>query len=680
MTDECRQRREPQTPLGPLLGTRTTAHVPKVAGLLLEAERCRAHLSAAVELLDDAAASYGEAEDGGRAVILSAAGLLLQDAGWLGPARERFAAAAALPSEDDEVLAIAALGLGGVWIQEHRSIVERAHVLEMQARALASLDPSSPLALRLRARLGAEEAYVSGDTSDLAAVLDEARALDEPVALAEALTLAHLCLLGPEHGSERLALADELLAVSARTGRPLDALLGLAWRTVDLFLAGDPHAERTLRELRGRAEAAPVACINYVVAALDVMLAIRAGRLDEAEVLAERCFRLGTEVGDADTLGWYGAQVAAIRWYQGRTEEILPLISDLANSQTMVDSNDAFTAAVAVTAALAGRSDEARGALERLRSHGLDSLRSSSTWLVTMFGVAEAADLLADTDAARDVYGRLAPFADLPVMASLAVTCFGSVHRPLGLAAGVLGDLDLAVHHLEAARAADLRIGNAPSAVLATTRLVPALRQRCRSGDEERAAELEGAAAEQARRITMAPVVIATPAAFECTRRGREWQVRTGTRTVIVPHRVGMAYLAELISRPGVEIGAAELAGGYVTVVSPGRQDVLDDTARTAYRRRIGELRAEVDDADRCADLERAARAHLELDEVIEELGRVTGLGGRPRRFDDARERARTSVQKAIRRAIASVIEADAYLGRQLERSIVTGVRCAYLP
>jgi hypothetical protein len=475
-----------------------------------------------------------------------------------------------------------------------------------------------------------------------------------------------------------LALADDLLAVSARTGRRLDALLGLAWRTVDLFMQGDRYAGRSLRELRDRVEAEPAGCIVYLVDALDVMLAIRAGRLSEAEDQAERCLELGTRVGDADALGWYGAHVVAIRWYQGRTDEILPLIVDLTSSPTMAASNDAFTAALAVAAAAAGRSEEARGALERLREGGLHSLRSSSTWLVTLFGVVEAADLLGDVDAAREAYDLVAPFADWPVMPSLGISCFGSVHRSLGLAAGLVGDLDLAASHLEAALAADLRVGNRPSAVLVARRLIDVLRRRGRGSDIERAAELERSATEQGRQMGMAPAPNGT-VAIECARRGREWRVQVGNRSVIVPHSVGMAYLAQLISQPGVEMAAARLAGGYETS-SSGHQAMLDDRARAAYQRRIAELRAEIDDADAWADLERSARARLELDAVLEELGRTTGLGGRSRSFDDDSERARTAVQKAIRRAIGAVSEADPLLGRQLERSIVTGARCAYLP
>jgi hypothetical protein len=682
MTDHRRATRQQSTLLGPLRTARAVTESPELGALIEEVERRRGtDPTGAVEVLDAAAESYAVAgASGPRAVTLATAGLVLQDDGWLGSTRDRFRAAAmaAEAGGDDEVLAIAALGLGGVWVHEHRSVVDRAQVLELQSRALASLDPSSSLAMRLRARLSAEEAYVRGELGELAELLVEARAADEPVALADVLSLAHHCLLGPEHASERLELADELLAVSARTGRRLDPLLGLAWRTVDLFLRGDRYAGRSLQELRNRLETVRAGCISYLVVALDVMLAIRAGRWREAEALAERCFELGQQVGDADALGWYGAHVVAIRWYQGRTDEILPLIVDLTSSPTMAASNDAFTAALAVTAAAAGRSEEARGALERLREGGLRSVRSSSTWLVTMFGVAEAADLLADVDAAREVYDLLAPFADWPVMPSLAISCFGSVHRPLGLAAGLVGDLDLAVSHLEAAHAADLRIGNVPSAVLAARRLVDVLRRRGRVGDIERAVELERSASDQGRQMGMAPPPSATTA-IECIRQGREWRIRAGNRAAVVPHSVGMAYLAQLISQPGVEVAAARLAGGYETSFA-GHQAMLDESARAAYQRRIAELRAEIEDADTSADLERSARSRLELDSVIEELGRATGLGGRSRAFDDDSERARTAVQKAIRRAIDAVREADPSLGRQLQRSIVTGARCVYLP
>ena len=84
---------------------------------------------------------------------------------------------------------------------------------------------------------------------------------------------------------------------------------------------------------------------------------------------------------------------------------------------------------------------------------------------------------------------------------------------------------------------------------------------------------------------------------------------------------------------------------------------------RPSYRRRIDELRHELDDAEACADLERAARARIELDTLLDELRRASGLGGRARSFSDDAERARVSVHKAIKRALRMIAEVDPELG-----------------
>lgn len=664
------------TLLGPLQTCPTVQASPALGALLIAVEQ-RAHgdPAAAVALLDGALVG----EHVGQAVLHAAAGLVLQDAGWLGRARERFTASAAVVSDPD-VRAVAALGLGGVWVHEHRSTVDRVQVLELQRRALAAVDPGSPLAVRLQVRIRVEQAYVHGDTADFPELLAQVRALDEPLVLAEALSTVHHCLLGPEHAEARLALAEELIAVSGATGRRMDALLGLTWRTVDLFLAGDPHAARSLQELRARADLPTAACVSYVVAALDVMLAIRAGTLERAERLAEQCFELGERVGDADALGWYGAHVVAIRWYQGRGQEVLTMLEELADSPTMAEPNDAFTAGLAAASAAAGRVDEARRALERLRAPGWRATRSSSNSLVTLFGMVEAADLLGDVAAARDAYALLVPYAGQPVMPSLAIACFGSVDRALGVAAGAWGDLDLAVAHLEAAQRVDQALGNVPSAVLASGRLAQALRRRARGEDLARADALETAVLRRSAALGVPVQPGPGQAALECRRCGRDWEVSAGAHRAVVRHSLGMVYIAELVANAGVEVSAAELTARYEATAASVVQDVLDDTARAAYRRRIDELRASIDDADDDADLERAARARWELEQVLGELKRVTGLGGRSRAFADSAERARTSVQKAIRRAVAAVAERDAVLGRRLEQSIVTGTRCVYLP
>jgi hypothetical protein len=141
----------------------------------------------------------------------------LLEEGRLGEARHHFwLDARAGAAGDAEGLATAALGLGGIWVHEHRSTLERARVDVLQRKALDGLDPSSSLARRLRIRLAAEQTYVTGDTRPILTELEQARERSDPLELAEALSLAHHCLLGPHDHQLRLRLADELITICRR--------------------------------------------------------------------------------------------------------------------------------------------------------------------------------------------------------------------------------------------------------------------------------------------------------------------------------------------------------------------------------------------------------------------------------------------------------------------------------
>ncbi|MFT3852479.1 MAG: hypothetical protein QM733_07070 [Ilumatobacteraceae bacterium] len=558
----------------------------------------------------------------------------------------------------------------------------------LQRRALAALDPDDPLAGRLRARLAGEDSYVTGDPAAVLTEVAVARRRGDAVALAEALSIAHHCLLGPGHAAERLAIADELIETATRSGRPVDELMGLAWRTIDLFLVGDRRAVRSLRELRDRLSVQRCDALAFVVAAIDVTAAMRDGRLDEAERLAEACFAVGAEAGDADAEGWFGAQLLSIRWLQGRSAELLDLVRELDHAPTVGECNDAFAAATASVAATAGDVDLARHALAGLRARGLASCAAASCSLITLAAVVDAARTLGDAELAAEAALLLAPHADLPVMGSLAVTCLGSVRHVLGAAALTAGDLDAAVAHFDAARLADVRFGHRPAQAVATAELAAALGARGSPGDAERAAALWQEAIADADRFGMTgraaswravAAAASTDADVRCHRDGHLWTVGLGERSVVVTHAVGMDYLAELIANAGVEIPAVELASNHtVTGRGDGPQVVLDDAAKAAYRRRVDELRAEVDDAEACHDLARAERARTELEVLLDELRRAVGLGGRSRRFGDDAERARVSVRKAITRALAAVRSADAALGADLAARVVTGTRCVF--
>ncbi|MGE0726979.1 MAG: hypothetical protein AB7O92_04715 [Acidimicrobiia bacterium] len=602
-------------------------------------------------------------------------------------------AGAAESQGDVAAFAEAAIGLGGLWVHEHRSTLERHRIHATQRRALAALEPTAPQAIRLRARLAAEAVYCGSDVAPLRAEREAACRSGDAVAVAEVSWLLYHCLLGPHFERERRALIDELVRAAASTDRPRDCAMALLWRAVDLHLAGHRRAARALAELDEHLAERRCDAVGYAARAIAVASTMRSGALARAEQLATSCLASGLEVGDADAPAWYAAQLLALRWMQGRLAELRPLVARLTESVSVPERNDVFTAAMAVVAIEAGDAVAARAALASLRASGLARLAPSSSYLTTMLAVSEAAYALEDRETAAEVAALLAPFADLPVMASLGVACFGSAHRPLGLALWTAGDVEGAIAHLEAAIFADQALGNRPAHAVSLATLAEALATRGRPADHAAAVTawrgaIEGAeqmgmsvrAARWAEACRRAPAPCAAPAG-PGRRPGaaKTCRVALGGRDATVPATVGIRYLVELMANPGREIRAVDLVGGASCTAEPSRAAaLLDPVAKAAYRERISDLRAELDDAESAADIERAAIVRSQLDQLVAHLAQAAGLGGRSRVFADEAERARVAVRKALTRALAAVHGEDPVLAAAIEARLVTGARCIF--
>jgi hypothetical protein len=303
--------------------------------------------------------------------------------------------------------------------------------------------------------------------------------------------------------------------------------------------------------------------------------------------------------------------------------------------------------------------------------------------------VVEAAHLLGDADTAARAYALLTPFAALPMIASLGVTCFGSVHHSLGVASLTTGDEIRAVEHLNAAVRANQALGHWPAVALSRSRLAEALALRDGTRDEAARREL-ALAAQEAAALGMAVPAGAGHTEDDrslvvCRRRGRHWRVELGSRSVLVEHSVGMRHLASLLLNPGYEILATDLAAGAGLLDAAGAaeaaeaspQPVLDELARQKYEQRLEQLRAEIEERGPAGD---ADALRVERDWLIAELAASAGLGGRSREFAGNPERARIAVGKAIRRALTRIAAADSVIGTELRATIQTGMRCCYRP
>src|SRR5207237_56793 len=97
-----------------------------------------------------------------------------------------------------------------------------------------------------------------------------------------------------------------------------------------------------------------------------------------------------------------------------------------------------------------------------------------------------------------------------------------------------------------------------------------------------------------------------------------------------LPGLKGLHYLRQLLSRPGVDIDAAALAGAGVDAADTG--EILDTTALAAYRARLAEIEHLLDDADTRGDPTTSARLGDEREALLAELRAATGIGGRRRR------------------------------------------------
>ena len=181
-----------------------------------------------------------------------------------------------------------------------------------------------------------------------------------------------------------------------------------------------------------------------------------------------------------------------------------------------------------------------------------------------------------------------------------------------------------------------------------------------------------------------------TPPARTATLHCQEgaWSVECEGERVRLTATKGLRYLALLMGRPGVERHVLDLVD-HVEGVVPGGPDrhrlgdageLLDGTARSCYRRRVEELRTEIEDLVAVGEDDQAAALQGECDELVAQLAAAFGLSGRSRTAASAAERARLNVTRSLRTAIARIREALPDAGELLELRVRTGLYCAFEP
>jgi AAA ATPase domain len=610
-----------------------------------------------------------------------------------------------------EQLARAALGFG-------ERQVEGGHVnrqlLALLQEALDGLRAQDdPLRARLLARLSLELTFADEtkrtDSLSLEAVT-MARRLADPVALRSAIDARWMAVWGPDGLEERTALVAELLQVAAQTGDREIELDGLAMRAASSLESGDIRAVHA--DIAAHAqlvEELPIAVHRWAAITMRALRALLHGALEDAETLAEEASSL--QPGRPNVMFTHIDQLAMLRWEQGRLGELCD------QWRKVVDRfpKAAFARAwLSLAEAERGDSDDARRGLRSLAEQ-IPQRPRDGIWLPAVALASLLSARLNEPDAAGSLYPLLRPYAGhvIAFTAPQPVVCLGSASFYLALLAATTSRWAQAADHFQAAIRAHDRLGARP--LLARTRYEYArmLLRRGRAADHSQALGLlDGtlatadhlgmvAVAEGIRTLQAAKAAVPEAATNLFRREGEYWTVGFEGSVVRLRDTKGLRHLARLLAHPGREFHATELeaadrppppaaavgprdrAAGGELAVRPDLGDagaLLDETAKAAYRARLDELRADLEEAERFNDLARAAQVRQERDFLVRELARAVGLGGRDRRAASHAERARLNATRAIRAAIANLAHDNPALGRHLAATIRTGRYCSYIP
>ncbi len=656
-----------------------------------------------------------------RAEILLAKGKALRRADHFAATDTLIAAAdAARGLEDPKLFAEAALAM--------RAFPRGMGVISDEPSALLSEalerlgDGDVALRARVMARLGVAAYYMPGTEARRLALAEEAielaRGLDDDTTLAHVLSNGQLATWAPHNAERDLAWMRELLSLTARSG---DDELELAGRNrlLDLLIELDdvPAADAVLGELEHSVTDSSDPRVPAYVLLHRARQAVIAGRLEDAESLNARAAAEGVRLREPILIGLARDQLSGLRWTQWRLAEA----EGQARQSAGVHATPAWPAVVALIQCEVGREADARRQLERFAANGFRDLPRYNDYLITLSLLSEISVRLGDHRRAGELYELLSPFNGRNVI-TVQAAFVGPVAHFLGILATGREEWELAETHFAEARESAARLG-AP-AVLMRTAFAQAdmLGRRARPEDRERELELlaeAGALAvelgvenvvqrvEERRRAlgSSGPVEASEPAAEReaesvamLRREGDVWAFTFEQRSVRVRDGKGIRHLALLLSNPGAELHALELARADAASDAPvhdraaaaeaalsatGEGDAgpaLDAEAKAAYRRRLEELGEELAEAESFNDPERASHAREEMDFLAGELAGALGLGGRDRKAASNAERARVSVTKALRATIKRLGEHDAELGRELEATVRTGTFCAYEP
>jgi tetratricopeptide (TPR) repeat protein len=607
-------------------------------------ENAAHHYTTALNLLRDV-----ESDTPRRVELLTSLAGAWNRAGNPHAARDAYLRAAPLARRlpDPAALAEAALGIAALGARSGTVDPACIGILE-EARALLAAEDSSDarathsrvlaaLARTLRhAAPGCLDPTAAGAAQDAVRL---ARASGEPAALAHALLAQHDVIWAPGTAGQRLPVLLEMADAAQRAGDQDLAAEAVLLRAAALIEDGDPEGPAELAHYTRLADRLGHARGRWGALSRRATLAAVAGRVAEAEALADEALELGMAIGLPDAHGCYGTLRGALTAIGGTSvaiTELMPAADPLW---------PIFPLLKAWTLVLSGNLDTARETM-----HGFSVQSVPAKHDLEMVSVTATVFAAVGTDAQRAwCYDTFVPHTGRHAVVGGCASYHGVVDHYLGVLATALGRAEVASKHFTDAIAHYERLGASAWAQLSSAELARLRPESAAAGDGDTFQLEDGM-----------------------------WRLRFGEREVWLPDAKGLRDLATLLASPDRPVHVFTLLGREDPPA--GADPVLDRRAVAEFRSRLGELDTEIDEAERWRDEHRARRARAERTALLTQLRVASGLGGRARRLGDDTERARKTVSARIRDALRRIDRVHPALAGHFKTTMHTGTHCSYNP
>jgi len=628
------------------------------------------------------------------------------------------AAATARTLGDANLFVEAALGVGAVQALKFTAISRCDAAPELLLDALSMIAPDDA---RSRARLLGRLALHHLSSGERQAALEmSAKALDaarhsaDPEALGQALIARNAVLFGPDFLEERLALADELVAVARRTRSRDFELRAQALTFTVRFEVGDlPAADAALEAHRELAEASGDPFERWANLVWQGERVLLEGRFGEAETFARRAFAISESTPGPHTAELYGpasfaGQIILINDDRDDADANQPTVEHF---RARYPELSVWRVAHLLQITRAGEVDAVRHELESLTNRSLVDFDRNGAWLASMTYLTEAIELVGDRDLAALVLDRLDAVRDQHVTVS-HVGSRGFLSRYRGLLNATLERWPEADASLRAAAEMHRRMRAHPHVARTLYDHARVLARQGNPDDRSRIDQFLGEASEIALKLGMRGLAarcrsltghLASVGTADFTADASPlprlintrpfWTLRYEDRSIVLKDAKGLTYLAALLAEPDREFRAIDLiqllapahdgeGRGRSSSASPPiglevKEPLIDQKARRAYERRIRDLTESLVQSELAGDPAESLACREELTVLEQEMSRTVGLGGQTR-TSSASERARSSVTRAIRLAIQQITAADAIIGAQIGRRVRTGTYCRY--